>query len=80
MPLALVLLASSGFCNRILAVLLKLCKFSLYECKSVTGLENEDNIHPKWSCKSTLRQWHRSKQQSIFVRLSSIIHVIFKTK
>ena len=41
MPLALVLRASSGFCDHILAVLLKLCKFSLYECKSVTGLETK---------------------------------------
>ena len=48
-----------GFCNHILALLLKLCKFSLYECKSVTDLENEDDMQPKRSCTSTLQQWHR---------------------
>ena len=48
-----------GFCNHILALLLKLCKFSLYECKSVTDLENEDDMQPKRSCTSTLQRWHR---------------------
>ena len=42
-----------------LALLLKLCKFSLYECESVTDLENEDNMQPKRICTSTLQQWHR---------------------
>ena len=48
-----------GFCNHFLALLLKLCKFSLYECESVTDLENEDNMQPKRICTSTLQQWHR---------------------
>ena len=42
-----------------LALLLKLCKFSLYECESVTDLKNEDNMQPKRICTSTLQQWHR---------------------
>ena len=48
-----------GFCNHILALLLKLCKFSLYECTSVTDLENENDMQPKRSFTSTLQQWHR---------------------
>ena len=37
----------------------KIMQVSLYESKSVTDLENEDNMQPKWICTSTLKQWHR---------------------
>ena len=45
--------------QQFLALLLKLCKFSLCECESVTDLENEDNMQPKRICTSTLQQWYR---------------------
>ena len=48
-----------GFCNHILALLLKLCKFTLYECKSVSDLDSEEDMQPKRSCTSHLQQWHR---------------------
>ena len=48
-----------GFCNHILALLLKLCKFTLYECKSVADLDNEEVMQPKQSCTLSLQQWHR---------------------
>ena len=48
-----------GFCNHILALLLKLCKFTLYECKSVADLDSEEDMQPKRTCTSSLQQWHR---------------------
>lgn len=48
-----------GFCNHILALLMKMCKFTLYECKHVNELENEEDMQPKQACTSTLQQWHR---------------------
>ncbi|CAH3041498.1 unnamed protein product [Pocillopora meandrina] len=48
-----------GFCNHILALLMKICKFSLYECKTVHELENEEDMQPKQACTSSLQRWHR---------------------
>ena len=38
---------------------MKICKFSLYECKTVHELENEEDMQPKQACTSSLQQWHR---------------------
>ena len=48
-----------GFCNHILALLMKICNFSLYECKTVHELENEEDMQPNQACTSSLQQWHR---------------------
>ena len=48
-----------GFSNHILTLLMKICKYSLYECKTVHELENEEDMQPKQACTSSLRQWHR---------------------
>lgn len=54
-----------GFCNHILALLLKLCKFTLYECKSVSDLDSEEDMQPKRSCTSHLQQWHRKGRKDL---------------
>ena len=38
---------------------MKICKFSLYECKTVHELENEEDMQPKQACTSSLQKWHR---------------------
>lgn len=48
-----------GFCNHILALLMKICKLSLYGCKDVSELEEEDDMQPTKACTSTLQLWHR---------------------
>lgn len=53
-----------GFCNYILALLMKICKFSLYECKTVHELYNEEDMQPKQACTSSLQQWHRKGRGS----------------
>ena len=41
------------FCNHVLALMMKLCKFSLYSCQNV-----KDMAQPK-ACTSSLQLWHR---------------------
>ena len=53
-----------GFGNHILALLMKICKFSLYECKTFHELENEEDMQPKQACTSSLQQWHRKGRGS----------------
>lgn len=50
---------SVGFCNHVLALMMKICKFTLYECKNVNDLDNEGDMQAKQSCTSMLQQWHR---------------------
>ena len=44
-----------GFCNHMLALMMKVCKFTLYECKSVSDVDNEDDMQPKQACTSMLQ-------------------------
>ena len=44
-----------GFCNHVLALLVKICKLSLYGCKDVSELEEEDDMQPTKACTSTLQ-------------------------
>lgn len=52
-----------GFCNHVLALMIKICKFSLYECKTVNALNNEADMHPKQACTSKLQQWHQKGRE-----------------
>ena len=55
----------SGFCNHILALMLKVCKFSLYNCQDVTNLNEEDDENPSVACTSTLQKWHKPRVEGI---------------
>ena len=37
----------SGYCNHLLALMLKLCKFSLFESKSTQDLVNDADQNPE---------------------------------
>lgn len=50
---------SVGFCNHVLAVMMKLCKFSLYCCQDIKDLENESDMTQAKACTSSLQLWHR---------------------
>ncbi|CAH3156500.1 unnamed protein product, partial [Pocillopora meandrina] len=50
---------SVGFCNHVLAVMMKLCKFSLYYCQDIKDLENESDMTQAKACTSSLQLWHR---------------------
>lgn len=55
----------SGFCNHILALMLKVCKYSLYDCKDVRDLKDEDDENPTKACTSALQNWHKSRLEGI---------------
>ena len=48
-----------GFCNHVLALMFKLCKFSLFNCSTAKDLCEEDDQHVPLACTSQLQQWHK---------------------
>ena len=44
-----------GFCNHVLALMMKICKFCLYDCKDVSELD----MLPTEACTSSQQTWHR---------------------
>ena len=50
---------SVGFCNHVLALMMKLCKFSLYSCQDVKELDYESDMTASKACTSSLQIWHR---------------------
>lgn len=47
-----------GFCNHILALMLKMCKFTLYDCQSTKDLCQDEDQNPAMACTSELQKWH----------------------
>ena len=47
-----------GFCNHVLALMFKLCKFSLFNCTSTKDLCKEEDQNSPLACTSQLQQWH----------------------
>lgn len=48
-----------GFCNHVLALMFKLCKFSVFNCASTKDLLEEEDSHAPIACTSQLQQWHK---------------------
>lgn len=46
-----------GYCNHVLALMFKLCKFSLYNCRKTTDKIQDDD--DRIACTSKLQQWHK---------------------
>jgi len=40
--------------------MMKVCKYSLYDCKDVRDLKDEDDENPTRACTSALETWHKS--------------------
>ena len=53
----------SGFCNHILALMLQVCKFSLFHCQKVTGLKDEDDENHSSACTSSLHPRNGSNRE-----------------
>ncbi|KAJ7386715.1 hypothetical protein OS493_006727 [Desmophyllum pertusum] len=47
-----------GFCNHVLALMLKSCKYTLYDCKSTKDLCQDQDQNPGVACTSELQKWH----------------------
>lgn len=55
----------SGFCNHILALMIKVCKYTIYNCKDVRDLKDEEDENPTSACTSALQNWHKSRLEGI---------------
>lgn len=69
-----------GYCNHILALLLKLCKFTIFECQTCRDLCHEDDQNPTAACTSELQKWHK-KGGGLNIMPEPIMNVVVsKTK
>ena len=48
-----------GFCNHILALMLKCCKFTLFDSLTTKDLCKEQDENPSVACTSRLQKWHQ---------------------
>ena len=55
----------SGFCNHVLALMLKICKYTLYNCKNITEPQHEADENCSIACTSTLQRWHQPRVEGI---------------
>ena len=70
----------TGYCNHSLALLLKLCKFSLFESKSTQDLVNDADQNPEESCTSMLQTWHRKGRGDTSMVAQPVMDIIVKRK
>ena len=49
----------SGFCNHVLVLMFKMCKFTLFSSTSPKDLIKEQDQQPSLDCTSQLQQWHK---------------------
>ena len=48
-----------GYCNHTLVLMLKICKYSLFETKTTEDLQNELDENPFLACTSKIQSWHK---------------------
>ena len=69
-----------GYCNHILALMFKACKFSLFDSKSTADLCQEDDEQQDLACTSQLQKWHK-KGRGDKISAQPVVEVtISKTK
>ena len=69
-----------GFCNHISALMLKVCKFALFEAKSTKDLNQEQDENPELACTSQLQKWNKKGSGKNIVP-QPVMHVMVrKTK
>ena len=69
-----------GYCNHTLALLLKLCKFTVFECQSTRDLCQETDQNAALVCTSELQKWHKKGDGSNIVPEPIINVAVNKTK
>jgi len=70
----------TGYCNRSLALMLKMCKLSLFESKSTQDLVNEADQNPEEACTSKLQTWHRKGRGDTIFPQPVMDIIVKKTK
>ena len=69
-----------GYCNHVLALMFKACKFSLYDSKNTDDLNQENDENPDLACTSQLQRWH-AKGRGENIHPQPVMEVTFsKTK
>ena len=69
-----------GYCNHVLALMFKGCKFSLYDSQATDDLGKEDDEQPNLACTSQLQRWH-AKGRGENIRPQPVMEVsVSKTK
>ena len=48
-----------GYCNHVLVLMFKACKFSLFDSKATDGLCQDEDKQPDLACTSQLQTWHK---------------------
>ena len=66
----------TGYCNHSLALMLTLCKFSLFESKSTQDADQ----NPEEACTSRLQTWHRKGRGDTIVAQPVMDIIVKKTK
>ena len=69
-----------GLCNDVLALMLKLCKFSLYACSDTKQLDSEDDMNHTTACTSSLQLWHKKGRGDKIIPKPVMEVVVKKTK
>ena len=69
----------TGYCNHSLALMLKLCKFSLFESKSTQDFVSDADQNPEEACTSRVQTWHRKGRDDTIVA-QPIMDIIVKNK
>ena len=70
----------TGYCNHPLALILKMCKFSLFDSKSTQDLVNDANQNPEEACTSRFQTWHRKGRDDTIVGQPVMDIFVKKTK
>ena len=69
-----------GFCNHISALMLKVCKFTLYEAKTTKDLQEENDENPVAACTLQLQKWHKKGSGENIVPQPVMEVIVKKTK
>ena len=69
----------TGYCNHSLALMLKMCKYSLFESTSTLDL-HDDADNPTEACTSRLQTWHRKGRGDTIVSEPVMDLIVKKTK
>ena len=69
----------TGYGNHALALMLKLCKYSLYESKSTLDLHDDVDENSKQTYTSRLQTWHRKERGDTIVP-QPVMDIIVKKK
>ena len=70
----------TGYCNHSLALMLKVSKYSLFQCKSTLDLRDENDENPDMACTSRLQRWHKRGRGETIVAQPAMDIIAKKTK